>query len=388
MILASFYLADRFHLNTTAALRRSTRSSPGRHSGSRSIGIILFFIPAYLGIRFGTGFATVLALLSMIPLTFIAVAWIFNPWVVHFGELAGFNHVDGTSFFCSLSGFGWLTVYIAYSFLLTWNVIAMEAAACYIGECKHPERDAKIAMNLEGGYGLFIYSLIPIAFIVVLGAKALSNSALVDPKTIFVEFAGKIFGGTGGSLLNWLVAAMLVVALALSALNAIMGCARSLHQMSVDGQFPRWFSKINKHGVPDRAMFFNVICSLILILAGGAVQIYSFSNVGYVFSFIPVLVGYYLLRKTSRMRAGRSAAGVLQVRRARDRRPLRRDLDLRRDLLLEDRTYARLLPHRLGRPALVPAALLVPGEGRGQEGQAQHAHGAGDHSGELLTEVR
>ena len=54
----------------------------------------------------------------------------------------------------------------------------MEAAACYIGECKDPERDAKIAMNLEGAYGLFIYTLIPIAFIVVLGAKALSNSGV------------------------------------------------------------------------------------------------------------------------------------------------------------------------------------------------------------------
>src|SRR5437764_12668781 len=98
----------------------------------------------------------------------------------------------------------------------------MEAAACYSGECKDPERGAKIAMNLEGGYGLFIYTLIPVAFIIVLGAKALSNSALVDPKSIFVTFASKVFS-TGGNFLNWLVALMLIVALALSALNAIMG---------------------------------------------------------------------------------------------------------------------------------------------------------------------
>ena len=55
----------------------------------------------------------------------------------------------------------------------------------------NPEKDAKIAMNLEGAYGLFIYTLIPIAFIIVLGAKALSNASLVDPKTIFVTFAEK-----------------------------------------------------------------------------------------------------------------------------------------------------------------------------------------------------
>src|SRR5205823_8577712 len=118
------------------------------------------------------------------------------------GQLSGFHQLDGSSFFSGLGGHGWLTVYIAYSFLLTWNVIAMEAAACYIGETKNPDKDAKVAMNLEGAYGLFIYTLIPIAFVVVLGAKALPNSALVDPKSIFVTFSGKAFS-TGGNVLNW-----------------------------------------------------------------------------------------------------------------------------------------------------------------------------------------
>src|SRR6266516_2810261 len=72
---------------------------------------------------------------------------------------------------------------------------------------------------------------------------------------------------------------------------------RSLHQMSVDGQFPRFFQHTNKHGVPDRAMLFNVAFSLALVFTGGAVEIYSLSNVGYTISFVPVLIGYFLLRK-------------------------------------------------------------------------------------------
>ena len=51
-----------------------------------------------------------------------------------------------------------------------------------------------------------------------------------------------------------------------------MGCARSLHQMSVDGQFPRFFQRTNKHGVPANAMVFNVVFSLLVILLGGAVR--------------------------------------------------------------------------------------------------------------------
>jgi amino acid transporter len=290
-------LADRFHLNTTAGFTPIHTFIAWSTLIISILGLLLFFIPAYRGIRFGASFATVLALLSMIPLTFIAVAWIFNPGVANFSELAGFPHVDGSSFFSPIGDFNWLQVYIAYGFLLTWNVIAMEAAACYIGECANPDRDAKIAMNLEGGYGVFIYTLIPIAFIVVLGAKALADPALADPKTIFVTFAGKVFPGVGGELLNWIIAFMLIVALALSALNAILGSGRALYQMALDGEFPTFFAKINEHGVPARAMAFNVVASLIIVLLGGAVEIYSFSNVGYTVSFLPVLIGYFLLRQ-------------------------------------------------------------------------------------------
>jgi amino acid transporter len=125
----------------------------------------------------------------------------------------------------------------------------------------------------------------------------LGDASLADPKTIFVTFASKIFPGVGGEFLNWVIAFMLIVALALSALNAIMGSGRALYQMALDGEFPKWFTKTNEHGVPARAMGFNVIASLIVVLGGGAVEIYSFSNVGYTVSFLPVLIGYYLLRQ-------------------------------------------------------------------------------------------
>jgi len=291
MILASAYIVDKLKLSTSGFTPIRTPIAWWT-LGISIAGLLLLFIPAYLGIRFGAMFATVLGLLSMIPLTFLAVAWIFHPSVVHWVNLYKFHQADGTGIFSSLYGHGWLTIYIAFAFLLTWNVIAMEAAACYIGETKNPDRDAKIAMTLEGGYGVFIYTLIPISFILVLGTTLRS----ADPKTIFVHLAGKIFG-TGGNVLDWLVALMLIIALVLSALNAITGTARALHQMSVDGQFPRFFQRTNKHGVPGHSMMFNVVVMIFVVFMGGAVEIYTFSNVGYLASFLPVLVGYYLLRR-------------------------------------------------------------------------------------------
>jgi amino acid transporter len=288
MILASYYIVSKLSLSQAGFTPIKTPIAWWTLVIS-IIGLLLLFIPAYLGIRLGAMFATVLGLLSMIPLTFLAVVAFFHPSVIHWSNLQHFKQVDGTGFFTPLYGHGWLTIYIAFGFLLTWNVIAMEAAACYIGECKDPDRDAKIAMNLEGGYGVFIYTLIPVSFILVGVTSA-------DPKTIFVEFSQKVFG-TGGSTLDWLIALMLIVALILSALNAITGTARALHQMSVDGQFPRFFQHQNKHGVPDRSMMFNVVCMIGVVFMGGAVEIYTFSNVGYLASFLPVLVAYYLLRR-------------------------------------------------------------------------------------------
>src|SRR5207302_7263000 len=244
MILASAYIVDKLKLSTASFTPIHTPIAWWT-LGISIVGLLLLFIPAYLGIRFGAVFATVLGLLSMIPLTFLAIAWIFHPSVVTWSNLFHFHQADGTGIFSSLYGHGWLTIYIAFAFLLTWNVIAMEAAACYIGETKDPDRDAKIAMTLEGGYGVFIYTMIPIAFVLVLGSATRS----ADPKTIFVNFSKSVFGG-GGAALDWLIAIMLIVALILSALNAITGTARALHQMSVDGQFPRFFQRTNKHGVP------------------------------------------------------------------------------------------------------------------------------------------
>ena len=134
---------------------------------------------------------------------------------------------------------------------------------------------------------------------------------------------------------------MLILALILSALNAITGTARSLHQMSMDGQFPRFFQHTNSHGVPDRSMIFNVVCSIIVVFFGGAVEIYTFSNVGYLASFVPVLIGYYLLRKDRPERAQAvQAARVDEVPRARAGGLLHVHLLLRRHHLLDLRLLA------------------------------------------------
>jgi amino acid transporter len=296
MILASFYLVQLFHLPTTGIVVLGT-SIAWWTIGIAIGGILLLFIPAYLGMRFSQNFGLVLALLSMIPMTFLSLCWVFNLKIVHWGDAFSGKYPDLGGFFSSQHGTNWFTYGAAWSFLILWNVIAMEAAACYLGETKNPGRDAKISMNLEGAYGIYIYAMVPISFILVIGLKAIGNPALADPKTIFLQVVTQVFGtGAKSTIIEWLVAWMLILALTLSALNAITGCGRSLYQSAADKHLPRWFGQLNKYGVPHNAMFFNVVSSIIIVFLGGAVQIYTFSNVGYLPTFIPVLIGYFILR--------------------------------------------------------------------------------------------
>ncbi|MGA2402406.1 MAG: APC family permease [Syntrophobacteraceae bacterium] len=243
------------------------------------------FIIAYMGIRPGAVFSYVLAVLCIFPLVILAVApFLFKPELLNWDNLIPMN-VLGDSIFSRVG----IMLFMQYAFLTTWNTIAMEAAACYIAECKNPRRDAPIAMILEGVLGVFIYIMVPLSFLLVLGAKAIEQ----DPYAMFVGFVNPIFGKAG----VWLVTVMLLAALLLSSLNAIMGCARSLYQMSLDGQCPRIFSHCNKHNVPDFAMALNVLVNVGLMAIETPAYIMVVSNVGYVISFVPVLIGYFLLRQ-------------------------------------------------------------------------------------------
>jgi len=244
----------------------------------------LLFVIAYFGVRTGAIAGVILGGLSITPLLIIALIPFFKPALIHWGNLFPIT-VMGKP----LLSWAGINAQMKMSFLTTWNAIAMEAAACYIAECSDPHRDAPIAMALEGGLGFVVYTLVPLSFLLVLGAEKINH----DPYGMFVDFLGPIFGPATA----WLAAIMLIAALLLSALNAIMGCARSLYQMTLDGQFPHIFAHLNKHGVPDFSMALNVVLNVFLMLLGAPAYVMVFSNVGYVVSFVPVLIGYYILRQ-------------------------------------------------------------------------------------------
>jgi amino acid transporter len=248
------------------------------------VGLAILYVPCYLGIRLGATFATILGVVSMVPLTLLVFLPAFKPSTFHWANISGFHYLDPKT-----SG---VTFFMAWVFVISWNAVAMEAAACYIGECRDPRRDAKIALTAEGAYGVFIYVATALVFVGVLGSSLKS----ADPLTLYTDFAKHIFGS--GGYIQYVIGIPLIFALLLSVLNAIMGVGRSLFQASEDAMLPRWFAHKNRHHVPDRAMAFNVVCAMLVVFFGSPVRIYIFSNVGYLISVIAALVGYFYVRQT------------------------------------------------------------------------------------------
>jgi amino acid transporter len=286
MILAASYIAVLFHVPLGATVDPAGSLGTPEGIGVLAItliGLVLLFVPCYLGVRLGARFAMILGFVSMVPLTLLILLPLAKPSTFHWSNVAGFHFVDP-----KVASFAFITSWL---FVISWNGIGVESAGCYIAECRDPARDAKIALTAEGLYGLFIYAGTAIVFVAVLGSSLTSSA----PLTEYTNFAKHIFGS--GSWVQYVIGIPLIAALMLSVLNALMGVGRSLFQASEDRLLPKFFAHQNKHHAPDRAMFFNLICALLVGLLGSPVRIYIFSNVGYLLAIIVALIGYFFVRQ-------------------------------------------------------------------------------------------
>jgi amino acid transporter len=254
--------------------------------------MLIMFVPCWLGIRLGATFATILGIGTIVPLVLLIILPIFSPSAFSWSNLDGFGLPPGVD--------GSFQYIIGWAFIYTWTVLAMEAAACYIGECREPARDAKIALTAEGLFGFAVYLLLPIMVLGVLGYAGITALGttdapfLGDASALFSGYVDAIFGTS--TFWEWFIGLALIIALLLSVLNAVMGASRGLYQNAQDGIMPKAFGWVNSHGAPSFAMLFSLAFSIGVLCLGSPLQIYVFSNMGYLFAVAISLIGYGIFR--------------------------------------------------------------------------------------------
>ena len=180
---------------------------------------------------------------------------------------------------------------LAGLFVAAWSAYAFETTVCYTAEFREPGRDAPRAIIGAGIINLIFYGLGPIVLLGVVGPERIAE----DPAIAFSPLASDTFGAGDD-----IVIALLIVAFILIINTAILGSARTLFQASVDGYTIGGLTKLNKNRVPTRAMGFDVVVNLFLMMLGTPIAILAASTVGYMITNIVDLLGGWMLDKDTR----------------------------------------------------------------------------------------
>jgi len=236
----------------------------------------------HFGIKESAWMQTVLAVTSLVPLALLIVVPIFQG-KVHPSRLTPFETPNG-------NWWSWqtFTLIAAGLFVAAWSAYAFETAVVYSAEFRNPQQDTPKAIFAAGGLCLFFYGLGPFILYSVVGGEKI----LEDPATALVPLADSVFGTSGQLLIG-----LLLVALLLSINTAILGSSRTLYQASKDAWTFRFLQRTSERGVPMRAMGFDVVFNLFLMMLGNPIYILAASTIGYmVFNSLNLIAGY-LLRK-------------------------------------------------------------------------------------------
>lgn len=231
----------------------------------------------------------VLGVISIVPLALLIIVPIFQGKV----------HVDNLTPFAPPNGdwlsWGTFEAVAAGLFVAAWSAYAFETTICYTSEYRDPGKDAPRAIMAAGAINLVFYVLGPIVLLGVVGKDRISE----DPSVAFAPLAKDVFGAGSD-----IVIGLLVVSLVLIINTAILGSARTLFQASIEGYTLRGLQKVSKHKVPTRAMGFDVVVNLFLMLLGTPIAILAASTVGYMLTNVFDLIGGWMLRRdTARVHA-------------------------------------------------------------------------------------
>ncbi len=183
-----------------------------------------------------------------------------------------------------------LTLLAAAMFGAGWSTYGFETAVCYTREFKDPKRDTFRAILSAGLLCIVIFALVPLAFQASLGLDGLLNPKIYDGSGVALALARIV---NGGVVVTNIFVATLILSLLLIVMTSMMGSSRTLYQASVDGWFPRYLSRVNKHGAPTAAMWTDLGFNLLLLLASDYFAVLMISNVCYfIFNFLNLQSGW------------------------------------------------------------------------------------------------
>jgi amino acid transporter len=266
-----------------------------------SVVLLVVWAVAIAGIRPTVWMTYALAALTMLPLALVAIV----PWVTGHMHLEYLNNTTFPASGANLAplSFAGLGIFFAMWYLGGWSAYAVECAAAFTPEYKHPEVETPKALRWAGVIQIFIFALVPIALVGTVGQSVIAGA----PYVAFVPVLQVLFGSFGSAV----VLIMLLSALLLSALIATADGGRALFQLARDGLTLRWLSHLNRAKVPDNGMTWDLVIQGVMMwfpyLAGvvgfttlatnAPIVILAVSNLGYILCHVMAIAAFIILRR-------------------------------------------------------------------------------------------
>lgn len=230
-----------------------------------------------IGVRVTMAFVYVTAAILMIPLAVFIIFPLFN---------SGWAPMDLT---WKLHGLEGLHTAIVWLYVMAWTTLGVEVCATFASEYRDPVKDTSRAIRASALFCLGVFFLVPLT----LGGFAGESAVEADPATFFVGSFSKLTGAGASVMVLCLIASLVLVML-----TSVADASRVLFNMGKEGVTVRAVGKLNRRGVPIRALNVMLVLNIVLLVVlQQPLAIIVTGNLGYILAHVLAVAGFAVLRK-------------------------------------------------------------------------------------------
>ena len=229
-------------------------------------------------------------LLSLFGLI-LAGVFMFNPEIWNANWATGFNATKEVSQgnWVDIGGAALLGGIAAAMVGSLFSSVAWENVTFIAGEMKNPQRNIGLSLFLGTLIVTIIYVAANLVYIAVLPLNEIAHA----PKDrVAVEASQQIFGSIGTAI----IAVMIMVSTFGCNNGLILAGARVYYTMAEDGLFFKKAGILNKHGVPQWALWAQCVVASILCLSGRYGDLLDMISFVVVIFYVLTIIGIFILR--------------------------------------------------------------------------------------------
>lgn len=229
-------------------------------------------------------------LLSLFGLI-LAGVFMFNPEIWNANWATGFNATKEVSQgnWVDIGGAALLGGIAAAMVGSLFSSVAWENVTFIAGEMKNPQRNIGLSLFLGTLIVTIIYVAANLVYIAVLPLNEIAHA----PKDrVAVEASQQIFGSIGTAI----IAVMIMVSTFGCNNGLILAGARVYYTMAEDGLFFKKAGTLNKHGVPQWALWAQCVVASILCLSGRYGDLLDMISFVVVIFYVLTIIGIFILR--------------------------------------------------------------------------------------------